>query len=132
MTLIRRIIAGALPLVLLLALALPAGATVNTSANKTIVSGTGAQTQFQFGFIGVAAAYISVVYTDASGNQTTLTQGSGATQYQVTLNAPVQGAIWGVGGTVTYNPNGTPIATGTTLTILRTLPLTQAITLSNQ
>ena len=117
---------------LVLAAVAPASATVNTSANKTIVSGTGAQTQFAFTFIGVAAAYITVIYTDASGNETVLSQGSGATQYQISLNAPVQGAIWGVGGTVTYNPSGTPIASGTTLTIYRTLPLTQAITLQNQ
>lgn len=125
----RRILAG---LALLCALALPAETTVNTTANKTIVSGNSAQTAFTFSFIGVAAADISVIFTDASGNQTTLTRGSGTTQYQISLNTPVQGAIWGVGGTVTYNPGGTPIATGTTLTILRTLPLTQAITLQNQ
>jgi|GEM_PF-1617948 hypothetical protein len=139
MTSIRRFIAGALalgwmfaaPAVVLLPSG-PAGATVNTSANKTIVAGNGAQTVFTFNFIGVAAQYISVVYTDAFGNQTTLTQGSGATQYQLSLNPPVQGAVWGVGGTVTYNPNGTPIAAGTTLTIMRTLPLTQAVSLANQ
>ncbi|WP_128947141.1 hypothetical protein [Bradyrhizobium zhanjiangense] len=82
--------------------------------------------------MGVAAAYVSVVLTDGAGNQTVLAQGSGATQYQITLNAPVTGAIWGVGGTVTYNPNGTPIPSGSTLTIFRTLPLTQAISLQNQ
>jgi len=125
----RRILAGAF---LLLALMAPAAATVNSSANKTIVAGNGSQTVFAFSFIGVAAQYISVIYTDASGNQTTLSQGSGTTQYQISLNAPVQGAIWGLGGTVTYNPSGTPIAAGTTLTIVRTLPLTQAITLQNQ
>jgi hypothetical protein len=129
---IRRLIAGALLLVLLLMLALPAPATVNTSANKTIAAGNGAATQFTFSFIGVAAQFISVTFTDASGNQTLLTQGSGSNQYQITLNAPVQGALWGVGGTVTYAPDGTPIAAGTTLTITRTLPLTQATTLRNQ
>ena len=111
--------------------AVPASATVNSSTNKTIAIGTGSQTQFSFNFIGVAAAYISVLYTDPSGNQTLLAQGTGATQYQIALNAPVQGAIWGLGGTVTYNPNGTPIPAGSTLTIFRILPLTQAITLQN-
>lgn len=110
----------------------PARATVNSSVNKTIAQGNGVSTQFAFNFIGVASAYISVIYTDASGNETVLSQGSGTTQYQITLNAPVTGAIWGLGGTVTYNPNGTPIAAGTTLTIFRTLPLTQAISLQNQ
>lgn len=109
----------------------PARSTVNSSTNKTIAIGNGAQTQFSFSFVGVATAYISVLYTDASGNQTVLSQGSGATQYQVSLNPVVQGAIWGLGGTVTYNPSGTPIPNGSTLTIYRTLPLTQAVTLQN-
>lgn len=111
---------------------IPSHATVNSSVNKTIVLGNGAQTQFTFNFIGVATAYIGVVYTDASGNQTTLTQGTGTSQYQVVLNPSPQGGLWGIGGTVTYNPNGTPIGNGTTLTIFRTLPLTQAISLQNQ
>lgn len=111
---------------------MPARATVNSTVNKTIVLGNGTATVFNFNFVGVAAAYISVIYTDASGNETVLTQGAGATQYQITLNAPVTGAIWGLGGTVTYNPSGTPIPNGSTLTIFRTLPLTQAISLQNQ
>ena len=106
--------------------------TISSSANKTIALGNGSATQFAFGFIGVAAAYISVIYTDASGNETTLTHGSGSSQYQITLNSAPQGGLWGIGGTVTYNPGGTPIATGTTLTIARELPLTQAINLQNQ
>lgn len=105
--------------------------TINTSSNKTIVLGDGSQTQFAFGFVGVAAAYISVIYTDADGNETVLNQGSGSSQYRIALNAPVQGALWGLGGTVTYNPSGSPIANGTSLTIFRTLPLTQAISLQN-
>ncbi|MET4341930.1 hypothetical protein [Bradyrhizobium sp. RT9a] len=110
----------------------PATATVNSTTSKTIVLGNGVTTSFNFSFVGVAAAYISVILTDASGNETVLTQGSGPTQYQITLNAPVTGAIWGLGGTVTYNPSGTPIPSGSTLTIFRTLPLTQAISLQNQ
>jgi hypothetical protein len=119
-------------LVAALLAAAPAHATVNSQTNKTVVLGDGHTTSFAFGFIGVAAADISVTFTDASGNQTVLTQGAGATQYQITLNPPVPGAIWGVGGTVVYNPSGTPIASGTTLTIVRTLALTQAQVLRNQ
>lgn len=121
-----------LAIALILSPAMPARATVNSAVNKTIVLGDGVTTSFTFSFIGVAAAYISVILTDGAGNETVLTQGSGATQYQIALNAPVTGAIWGVGGTVTYNPSGTPIPAGSTLTIFRTLPLTQAISLQNQ
>jgi hypothetical protein len=107
-------------------------ATINSSLNKITIGGNGAQVSFGFPFIGVAASDISVIFVDASGNITTLTQGAGVSQYQLSLNAPVSGAIWGIGGNVTYNPSGIPIANGTTLTILRTVPLTQTVSLNNQ
>jgi hypothetical protein len=110
----------------------PARATVNSTVSKTIVLGDGITTIFNFNFVGVAAQYISVILTDSSGNETVLTQGAGTTQYTITLNAPVTGAIWGLGGSITYNPSGTPVPAGATLTIFRTLPLTQAISLQNQ
>ncbi len=111
---------------------LHASATVPTSSNSVTVPGNGAQISFTFPFVGVAPSDIQVLFTDASGNQTTLTQGPGPTQYTVTLNPVVPPALWGVGGTVTYNPSGTPIASGTTLTITRTLPLQQNTSLQNQ
>lgn len=117
---------------LALAAIAPARATVNTQASSATVLGTGSQTVFQFQFIGVGNGYINVLYTDASGNQTTLVQGSGPAQYQISLNTPVQGAIWGVGGTITYNPNSTPIPVGSSLTISRVLPYLQGISLQNQ
>lgn len=110
----------------------PAIATVPTSSNSITVAGNGVQTSFSFPFVGVAAADIQVLFTTASGNQTTLAQGPGPTQYQVTLNAAVAPALWGVGGTVTYNPSGTPIPSGSSLTITRTLPVRQDTTLQNQ
>lgn len=109
-----------------------AHAVITSASNKVILAGNGATTVFSFPFVGVAAADLSVIYTDASGNQTTLVQGTGPTQYQVSLNAPAQGSLWGIGGTVTYNPSGTPIASGTSLTIARTLPYTQSVSLQNQ
>ena len=115
----------------MMALVQPAASTVNSSTNRAVVLGNGSQTAFTFSFIGVASAYISVLLTDSAGTQTLLSQGSGTTQFQLTLNPVVQGAIWGVGGTVTYNPSGTPIPAGSTLTIFRTLPLTQAVNLQN-
>jgi hypothetical protein len=118
--------------ILSLVFAVPAAATVTTSANKTIIAGNNVQTSFTFGFVGVAASDISVIFTNASGVSTTLTQGPGSTQYQVTLTAPAPGQLWGIGGTVVYDPGGTPIATGTTLTIVRTVPMTQSTSLQNQ
>ena len=116
-------------------LALGAGyaiATISSSLNTITVAGTGAQTAFSFPFVGVAASDIAVIYTDSLGNSTTLAQGLGVTQYQVSLNAAVPPSLWGAGGTITYNPSGTPIASNTTLTITRTLPYLQLTSLQNQ
>ena len=105
--------------------------TVNSSQSSVTVAGNGASTSFSFPFIGVAPAYIKVLHTTAAGVQTALSQGPAAAQFQVSLNAPVSGALWGLGGTVTYNP-GSPIPSGDTLTISRALPLLQTQSLSNQ
>lgn len=116
--------------------------TVTSAANKTVLPGNGAQTVFSFAFnagwdgtagaLAAALANLALTYTDATGAATTIAQGPGPTQAVVALNAPVAPSLWGLGGTVTYNPSGAPIATGTTLTILRTLPLTQSVSLQNQ
>lgn len=106
--------------------------TISSTSNKIIYSGNGATTSFPFTFPAIAAADILAYYTDALGNITTLTQGSGTTQYQVTLNAVVLPNPTAAGGTVTYNPSGTPIASGTSLTIIRTLSLIQATSLASQ
>ena len=102
--------------------------TVNNSANKVVAAGNGVQTSFGFGFIAVQASDISVIYTDASGNETALQP----SQYTLTLNPQLPGQLWSIGGTVTYPLVGSPIATSTSLTILRTLSLTQMVSLSNQ
>lgn len=102
--------------------------TVSTTSSEITVSGNGATTVFNFPFVGVAASNISVIYTNSSGLQTTLT----ASQYSLSLNAPAAGQIWGLGGSVTYPISGSPIAAGTKLTIRRDLPLTQSTSLSNQ
>ncbi len=112
--------------------------TVSTTLNKIIYPGSGAQTTFSFSFAfpgGTAtqeAANIQVFYTDTLGNITLLTLGPGATQYQISFNPASGTNPTPVGGTVTYNPSGVPIALGTFLTILRSLPLTQATSLQNQ
>lgn len=106
--------------------------TISTTANKIIYSGNGVTVSFPFTFPAIAAVDILAYYTDSSGVITTLVQGSGTTQYQVSLNAAVPPNPTAAGGTVTYNPSGTPIAVGTTLTIIRTQSLIQATSLANQ
>lgn len=106
--------------------------TISSTSNKIIYSGNGATTSFAFTFPAVAAADILAYYTDSTGAITTLVQGSGTTQYQVTLNAAVSPNPTSAGGTVVYNPSGTPIASGTSLTILRQQSLIQATSLAGQ
>ena len=102
-------------------------ATVSSAATSVTLAGNGSATTFAFSFIGVAATDLTVIYTDASGNATTLA----ANLYSVLLTPPGSGQIWGIGGVVTYPLTGPPIASGTTLTIVRTLPYLQTVS-SNQ
>ena len=102
--------------------------TVSTQQSEVTCIGNGATTVFSFPFIGVSASDIEVTYTDTQGNQTILT----GTQYTLSLNAPATGALWGIGGTVTYPISGSAIAANTQLTIKRIVSLTQDTSISNQ
>jgi hypothetical protein len=113
--------------------------TVATTANKITYSGNGSTTAFPFSFAfpggllpSQAAQLLEVIYVDPTGASTTAPFGPGLTQYQLSVNPPVSPNPTSVGGTVTYNPSGTPIPVGSTLTILRLLPDTQAVSLQNQ
>ena len=105
--------------------------TILSAANTLIVGGNGSQTVFSFPFVGVTAGDISVTYS-YNGSQASLTQGPGSGQFQVSFNTPVPPALWSIGGMVTYNPGGTPIPNGSSLTITRTIPLEQTVSLQNE
>ena len=102
--------------------------TISTTASSVICLGNSATVSFSFPFIGVASSDISVLYTDTTGATSVLSPSS----YTLTLNPAGVGQLWGIGGSVTYPLAGSPIATGTYLTISRTLPLTQSTSMSNQ
>ena len=102
--------------------------TIATTSNQTTIEGNASTTAFTFNFVYIAAAYIYAFYTDPSGNVKSLTQG---VDYTLALNPP-SGGLWGIGGTVTYAPGGSPIPTGSSLTIYRSVPLTQLTSISNQ
>jgi hypothetical protein len=104
--------------------------TVTTALNKIIYAGNGATTVFPFTFPYGATngSQIQVFFTDTLGNVTLLSP----INYTLSLNPASGTNPTGAGGSVTYNPLGVPIPTGTFLTILRTLPLTQATSLANQ
>lgn len=102
--------------------------TVATTANSVTIGGNGSLTVFNFSFIWFSGSDISVIYTDTNGVETTLNPSS----YTLTLTAAAPGNLWGIGGSVTYPISGSPIASGTSLTILRTLAFTQSTSISNQ
>lgn len=102
--------------------------TISTQQSSQTFLGNDITTAFDFVFVGAAADFINVTYTDASGTLTTLSP----SQYTIFLNSPTVGALWGIGGTVTYPTTGSPIASGTSITISRILPLVQDDSISNQ
>lgn len=113
---------------LLLLLASPAHATISTVQNQVVVGGNGVTNTFSFNFVGDQAGDFQLIFTNATGQQTTILP----SQYLVALNASQPGSLWGVGGTVTYPLMGSPIPNGSTLTIQRLLPLQQLVSISGQ
>ena len=96
--------------------------TIATSTNIAIGRGNGVTTAFNYGFIIPSLDDLLVTYTDADGVQTVLDD----SQFIVTgIDDPD-------GGTVTYPISGSPIATGTSITIQRIVPYTQPTSLVNQ
>lgn len=95
---------------------------LSTTARKVVHDGNGVATVFAFTFPIPEASQLSVVYTDADGDETTIA----STSYSVT------GIGTTGGGAVTYPLSGSPIAAGTSLTIARTVALTQPTVLTNQ
>lgn len=102
--------------------------TISTTANQVIAAGDGVNTAFNFSFQVRGASDLVVTYTDASGISTTLPSSA----YSVALNAIAAGQLWAAGGAVTYPLSGSPIASGTRLTITRQLAPLQSTSLINQ
>ena len=96
--------------------------SLSTTINKVIHDGNASATVFAYTFPIPSADYLSVIYTDASDVETTLSP----SLYSVT------GIGTTTGGNVTYPLSGSAIASGTKLTIVRTVPYTQTTVLSNQ
>lgn len=95
--------------------------TIATTSNKATWQGNGATTVFSFPF-EIGNANQAALYLSSGGSVTLLSPSS----YQLAgLGAPG-------GGTVTYPLSGSPIASGTSLTLVRTLPLQQLTDLVNQ
>lgn len=102
--------------------------TINTTSSVITYSGNGSTTVWSFPFVADQASDLEVIYTDSSGNITTLNP----SVYSVTINSVPTGGLWGIGGSVTYPLSGSPIASATTITINRIVPYTQDISINNQ
>src|SRR5471030_2015711 len=96
--------------------------TVSSTSNRVVYQGNGTTTAFPFAFKVQQAADLVVVYTDATGTDFTLS----GSQYAAS------GFGLDAGGSVTYPVSGSPIASGTTLTIYRDVAPTQPTSISNQ
>ncbi|WP_286882084.1 MULTISPECIES: hypothetical protein [unclassified Cupriavidus] len=96
--------------------------TISTTSNEVVAQGNGITTSFNFSFPVQLASHLLVYYTDATGAQTLLSPAS----YSVT------GVGTANGGSVTYPLSGSPIATGTILTIQRIVPYKQLTDIVNQ
>lgn len=96
--------------------------TVSSTSARVVYSGNGATTSWPFAFKVPTSAELVVVYTDALGVDTTISPS----------NYTATGFGIDAGGTVTYPLSGSPIATGTHLTIYRSVSPTQPTSISNQ
>ncbi len=102
--------------------------TISTTTSSVTYIGNDATTVFTFSFVGASTSDIEVVYTDEDGDETTLNP----SVYTLAFNAVSPGALWAVGGSVTYPLSGSPISVGTSITITRDVPYTQTVSIGNQ
>lgn len=102
--------------------------TISSTVSRVDLPGNSSATTFSFSPIIITqASDLTVTLRDSSGNQTALTQGAGTTNYIVNV-ASYPGI-----GTITYPASGGgTLPTGSTISIKRVLPITQAVHLPNQ
>ena len=96
--------------------------TVSSTSSRVVYAGNGVTTVWPFAFKVSQATDLVVVYSDSTGTEFTLS----STQYNAT------GFGVDLGGSVTYPLSGSPISTGTRLTIYRDVAATQPTSISNQ
>lgn len=96
--------------------------TISTTTTRQKFLGNGAQSVFAYTFLLPAVGQYSLYYTDTSDNITLISQSAYS----------VSGVANPAGGNVTYLPGGTPIASGTSITLVRNTPYIQTTELGNQ
>src|SRR5262245_55934951 len=102
--------------------------TVNNVNPSITYEGNGATTQFFFSMSIPDASVIQVFITDDLGDIRQLS----VLEYSVIV-APLVGTNpTPPGGSVIYNPGGTPLPAGSFITIIRNVPPVQSVSLTNQ
>jgi hypothetical protein len=101
--------------------------SVSSTTAKVTFAGNNSTTVFNFSFTIFLNSDLVVTFRNSSGVESTLSEGSGATNYSVSVSSlPGNGSI-------TYPASGsTKLQANERLTIKRVLPLTQTIDLQNQ
>tara|TARA_R110000824_G_scaffold15883_1_gene66547 strand:+ start:3964 stop:5025 length:1062 start_codon:yes stop_codon:yes gene_type:complete len=101
--------------------------TLTTQTPKEIKNGNDSTTVFSFTFVINQASDLVVTHTTSGGVETTVTEGTGTTNYSVSLpTTPGNGSI-------TYPATlGTELATNATLTLKRVVDIDQDTDLVNQ
>jgi len=101
--------------------------TISSTTSKVKFTGNGSTTVWSFSFSVYAASDLVVTLTNSAGVETTLTEGTGASNYSVSV------ASYPGTGSITYPATGSTRLQGSeSLTISRVIPLTQTIDLQNQ
>ena len=101
--------------------------TVSSTTAKVTLAGNNSTTVFNFSFTIYANTDLVVTFTNSSGVESTLTEGTGTSNYSVSVSSfPGSGSItWPASGS-------TKLQSNEKITIKRVLPLTQTIDLQNQ
>jgi len=101
--------------------------TVSSTLAKISYAGNDSNTSFSFSFTVFANTDLVVTFTNSSGVESTLVEGTGTSNYSVSVSSyPGTGSItWPASGS-------TKLQSNEKITIKRVLPLTQTIDLQNQ
>ena len=97
--------------------------TVSSTTTQVTVLGNGSTTTFSYSFCILDSTDCYLVYTDATGAETVLPTSAWV------ISGP---GFDSSGGFFTYPISGTPIATGTSLTLVRSTPIVQPGALPDQ
>lgn len=96
--------------------------TISSETTKQTFLGNGAQSVFTYTFLLPTAAQYTLHYVDAAGAISLVSQ----------ADYTVSGIGVATGGSLTYLRGGSPIASGTSITLVRAVPYTQTTELNNQ